>query len=249
VRTALEIGYRLIDTAEMYGEGGAESVVGEALSAAVARGDVSRESVTLVSKVYPHNAGASTMRTACEASLKRLRVESLDLYLLHWRGTVPLRETVDAFEDLVQRRLIARWGVSNFDVSDLQELATMSGGTACAANQVYLSVRQRGPEFALLPWQRSRGMPLMAYSPLDQGVHSDAPVLNRLAQRHAATPAQIALAALLAQPGVLVIPKASNPQHQRDNLAAGRLRLTPEDRAELDKAFPPPGRKQPLAML
>jgi len=248
IRSAIELGYRLIDTAEMYGEGGAEAAVGEALAGAIAERAVSQDAVTVVSKVYPHNASASNMRRACEASLKRLRVDRIDLYLLHWRGDTPLRETVDAFEDLARRGLIARWGVSNFDVADLRDLAEVPGGAACAANQVYLSIRERGPEFELLPLQQARRMPLMAYSPLDQGDLTGHQALRRCAERHSTTPAQIALAALLALDGVIVIPKASSPAHQRDNLAAARIRLTPEDRAELDRAFPPPRTKQPLSL-
>ncbi|MBI5718982.1 MAG: aldo/keto reductase [Burkholderiales bacterium] len=249
LRLALECGYRLIDTAEMYGEGGAEAVIGEALAGAMADRVVRRDDILVVSKVYPHNAGRTAMRKACEASLKRLGLHRLDLYLLHWPGNVPLAETVAAFEDLIQRGHIARWGVSNFDTGDLLELAALPGGSACAANQVYLSLRERGPEFDLLPWQQDRSMPLMAYSPIDQGALAGHEALARVARRHAATPVQVALSALLMLPGVIVIPKSSNPARLRENWGAGALRLTAEDRADLDGAFPPPSRKRPLAML
>jgi len=249
VRAALEAGYRVIDTAEMYGEGGAESVVGEALAGAVRDRVVAREDVRIVSKVYPHNAARAAMRKACEASLRRLGLDRIDLYLLHWRGNVPLAETLAAFDDLVRRGHIVRWGVSNFDTADLQEIEALRGGHLCASNQVYLSLGQRGAEFDLLPWQRARSMPLMAYSPLDQGVLAGHDALTRVARRHDATAPQVALAALMALEGVMVIPKSSDPSRLRENWAAGSLRLTPADRDELDRAFTPPKRKRPLAML
>ncbi|MBL8347722.1 MAG: aldo/keto reductase [Rubrivivax sp.] len=248
IRAALDLGYRVIDTAEMYGEGGAESVLGKALAGAIQDRVVTREDVRVVSKVYPHNASRTAMHKACEASLRRLGLDRIDLYLLHWRGSVPLAESVAAFEGLAQRGLIARWGVSNFDTADLQELLALAGGQRCAANQVYLSLGQRGAEFHLLPWQQARSMPLMAYSPLDQGTLANHPALDRIAQRHDSSATQVALAALLALPGVMVIPKSSDPARLRENWAAGSLRLTSEDRAELAAAFPPPRRKLPLAM-
>lgn len=249
LRLALEVGYRLIDTAEMYGEGGAESAVGEAMRGALQDAVAQRDDLFIVSKLYPHNAGRTAMRKACEASLRRLGIDRIDLYLLHWRGNVALAETLAGFEDLVQRGHIARWGVSNFDVADLRELAALPGGDACAANQVYLSLRERGPEYELLPWQRERTMPLIAYSPIDQGalVHHEA--LAQVAARHGATPAQVALAALIALPGVMAIPKTANAARLRENWAAGSLRLTAQDRADLDRAFPPPRGKRALAML
>lgn len=249
VRAALESGYRVIDTAEMYGEGGAESVVGEALAGALRDRVVAREELHVVSKVYPHNAGRTAMRKACEASLRRLGLDRIDLYLLHWRGTVPLTETLAGFEDLAQRGHIARWGVSNFDTADLKEIEAAPNGQGCAANQVYLSLGQRGAEFELLPWQQARSMPLMAYSPLDQGALAGNEVLSQVAQRHGATATQLALASLMALQGVMVIPKSSDPDRVRENWRAASLRLTPDDRAKLDKAFPPPRRKRPLAML
>ncbi|MEF7615017.1 aldo/keto reductase [Aquincola sp. MAHUQ-54] len=249
LRTALDLGYRLIDTAEMYGEGGAERVIGEALAGALRTGAVAREALFLVSKVYPHHADAQGVQAACERSLQRLGVDSLDLYLLHWRGGVPLAETVAGFERLQQRGLIRRWGVSNFDGDDLAELALLPGGAACSANQVYYSLSQRGVEFDVAPWQRARGMPLIAYSPIDQGALAAHPSLRVLAERHGAQPAQIALAWLFARPGTIAIPKAVREAHLRENLAAADLVLAADELAMLDRLFPPPQRKQPLAIL
>ncbi|MCW5633212.1 MAG: aldo/keto reductase [Rubrivivax sp.] len=253
LRSAIDIGYRLMDTAEMYGDGGAERVLGEALADALKQG-LRREEFFIVTKAYPHHADRAGMRRACDASLRRLGLDRIDLYLLHWRGGVPLAETVAAFDDLRTRGRIARWGVSNFDVDDLRELAAVPGGEACAANQVYLSLRERGPEFALLPFQLRHGMPLMAYSPIDQGALArgdeakEPDALARVAKRHGATRAQLALAALLTLPGVIAIPKSSNAQRLQENWDAARLALSAEDRAELDRDFPPPRRKKPLAM-
>ena len=250
LRVAIEIGYRVFDTAEMYGEGGAESILGDALQAAIRTGTVSRSEVFVVSKVYPHNADRAAMQVACEASCRRLGVDCIDLYLLHWRGQVPLADTVAGFEELLRQARIAQWGVSNFDTAGLCELAAVPGGSACAANQVYASVSERGAEFELLPWQQERSMPLMAYSPIDQGALANHATLTHIARRHAgATPAQVALAAMMALPGVMVIPKTSQPERLRENWAAGALHLTSEDRTDLDRAFPPPRRKRPLAML
>jgi len=248
LRRALELGYRLIDTAEMYGEGGAERLVGEALAPTLRAGSLSRDDVFIVSKVYPHNASAKGTLAACERSLQRLQLDHIDLYLLHWRGSHPLAETVAAFETLRQKGRIRHWGVSNFDVDDMQELAAVPGGAACTANQVYYSLSQRGVEFDLAPWQRARRMPLMAYCPLDRGALADHPSLRELAQRHGATPSQIALAWATSQPGVIAIPKAVREQHLRDNLAACEIVLDDADRALLDRLFPPPKRKRPLAM-
>lgn len=248
LRTALEEGYRLIDTAEMYGDGGAETLVGEALVGALKERSLHRSDLTIVSKAYPHHASRQGLRRACEASLRRLRVEHLDLYLLHWRGDIPLAETIDAFGHLVAIGLIRRWGVSNFDVEDLTQLHSMPGGRGCAANQVYLSLSERGPETHLLPWQQAHSIPLMAYSPLDQGGLPTHGTLRNIAQRHAATTAQVALAALLAKPGVMVIPKSSDPARIQENWRAQRLSLTPKDLADLDAAFPVPRSKRPLAI-
>lgn len=247
LRTAFEIGYRVVDTAEMYGEGGAEAVLGEAIAGAVQAG-LEREQLRIVSKVYPHNATAPGVVAACERSLRRLGLDRIDLYLLHWRGGVPLGETVRGFEQLVQRGLIRHWGVSNFDLEDLHELDTVAGGRHCAANQVYYSLSERGPEVVLLPAQRARQMPLMAYSPVDQGALADHPSLHAVAARHAATPAQVALAWVLAQPQVMAIPKAVQALHLRHNWAAASLPLDADDFAQLDRVFPRPRRRGPLAM-
>jgi diketogulonate reductase-like aldo/keto reductase len=241
LRLGLELGLTLIDTAEMYGEGGAEEVVGEAIAGR-------RAEVFLVSKVYPHNASAKKLPVALAASLKRLRVERLDLYLLHWRGSVPLAETVQAMEAARSRGQIARWGVSNLDVSDLKELGPALAD--CATDQVLWNLEARGPEFDLLPFCAEHAMPVMAYSPIGQGGallrHK---ALRAVADRHGVTPAQVALAFVLARPGVIAIPKASDPAHLRANAAARDLRLTAEDLAGLDAAFPPPKRKRSLEMI
>ena len=250
LRTAVALGYRMIDSAEMYGEGGAEQVVGQALADALRVGEVQRNQLFIVSKVYPHNATRDGVAAACERSLRRLGLDCIDLYLLHWRGAVPLAETVDAMRTLVQRGHIRAWGVSNFDRDDLLELEALAGDEAagCAANQVYYSLTARGVEFDLLAWQAERGMPLMAYSPIDQGALAGERRLAAVAARHGATPAQIALARLLAEPGVVVIPKAVQPAHLRANFEAASLLLTPQDIAEIDRLFPPPRRATPLAM-
>lgn len=239
LREGLELGLRLIDTAEMYGEGGAEEVVGEAIAGR-------REQVFLVSKVYPHNASREGVQAACERSLKRLGCDRIDLYLLHWRGRYPLAETVEGFERLRERGRIGAWGVSNFDLDDLRELDE----PGCATNQVLYNPEARGIEYDLLPWQRRAGMPLMAYCPLGQGgdlLH--APALRQVAERHGANPAQVALAWALRQDGVVAIPKALDSEHLRDNAAAAAIRLSADDLALLDAAFPPPRRKQALQMV
>lgn len=253
VRSALDLGYRLIDTAEMYGEGGAEEVVGQALDEAVRAGDVRRDEVFVVSKVYPHHASRGGTLAACERSRTRLRLDHIDLYLLHWPGQHPLADTVAAMHALVERGGIGHWGVSNFDVADMEELAAVEaaagGGPPCATNQVYLSLGQRGAEYRLLPWMQARGMPLMAYSPIDQGGLLDDDAVLAVAQGRGLTPAQVALAWLLARPGVMVIPKAARETHQRENLAAAAVVLTPAELGQLEAAHPAPVRKQPLAML
>ena len=251
VREAIALGYRLIDTAEMYGEGGAETVIGQAIGEALRANDVRRDELFIVSKVYPHNASWRGTRDACERSLKRLGLDALDLYLLHWRGSHPLRETVAAMHSLVADGRIAHWGVSNFDVDDMEELEEAIGaeGPGCAANQVYLSLGERGPEFSLLPWQRERGIPLMAYSPIDQGALAEDDGLAELAARLGVTAAQLALAAVIARPGVVAIPKAVRSAHLKENLAAAELKLDAATLAELDRLHPPPRRKTPLAMI
>ncbi len=249
VRLAIEMGYRVIDSAEMYGEGGAEEVVGEAVAQALAAGDVARAELFVVSKVYPHNASRGGTRPACERSLKRLGLDHIDLYLLHWRGSHPLAETVAAFEQLKAAGRIRHWGVSNLDRSDMMELAAVAQGAQCAANQVYYSLSQRGAEFSLLPWLRANGMPAMAYSPIDQGALAGDAVLSGIGRRHAVSAAQVALAWVLSQPGVMAIPKAVRESHLRENLAAASLVLSADDRAELDRHFPAPTHKTALAMI
>ena len=249
VRLAIEIGYRVIDTAEMYGDGGAEEVVGEALAGALRDGAVKRDELFIVSKVYPHHASRSGVAAACERSLRRLGLEHLDLYLLHWPGSHPLHETVAGFEALQAGGRIRRWGVSNFDLADMRSLSTVPGGAACAANQVYFSLGARGAGFDLLPWQRERAMPLMAYCPLDQGRLAADSVLTAVAHRHSASAAQVALAWLLQQPGAMPIPKAVREAHLRENFAAAELVLDAADLAAIDARYPPPRRKTPLAML
>ena len=249
LRQAFDIGWRVLDTAEMYGEGGAEEVLGEALAGAL-RAGLPREAFFVVSKVYPHHADAAGVQAACERSLRRLGLDRIDLYLLHWRGQVPLPHTVRGFQALQRRGLIARWGVSNFDVDDLEELFAVDGGADCAANQVWYSLGQRGVEFDLLPWMQARGMPLMAYCPIDRGglAHAAPAGLDAVARRRSATPAQVALAALLDRGGVMPIPKAVQAAHLRDNWAAQFLRLDDADRAAIDRACAPPTRREPLAM-
>ena len=246
VRTALELGYRLIDTAEMYGEGGAEEVVGRALDDAVRAGDVRREEVIVVSKVYPHNASRAGTRQACDRSRRRLGLDTIDLYLLHWRGEHPLGETVEAMQHLVTDGHIRRWGVSNFDVDDMDELMAISDD--CALDQVWYSLGERDPEYALLPWLRARGMPLMAYSPIDQGRAAQDPTLREIAAARGLTAVQVGLAAVLAQPDVIAIPKASGAAHLRENLAAAEITLSPDELQAIERRFPRPARKAPLAM-
>ncbi len=248
VRLAIEIGYRVIDTAEMYGEGGAEEVVGRAVAQALRAGGVTRDELFIVSKVYPHNASRDGVAAACARSLKRLALDRIDLYLLHWPGPHPLRETVAGFEALQATGRIRHWGVSNFDTGDLQELAGVGGGAHCAANQVYHSLSARGAEFDLLPWQRERSMPLMAYCPLDQGGLANKPVLREIGARHGATASQVALAWSMTRPGVMAIPKAVREAHLRENFASAGLVLDPADLSAIERRFPAPRRKTPLAM-
>lgn len=246
VRTALELGYRLIDTAEMYGEGGAEEVVGAALNEAMRAGDVRRDEVVVVSKVYPHNASRAGTPAACDRSRRRLGLDSIDLYLLHWRGQHPLEDTVEAMQALMAAGHVRRWGVSNFDVDDMEELSAISED--CALDQVWYSLSERDPEFALLPWLHARNMPLMAYSPIDQGRAAADPVLRQIADERGLTAVQVALASLLGQPGVIAIPKATGAAHLRENLAAVDVVLTAAERAAIERQFPRPVRKAPLAM-
>ncbi|WP_131115636.1 aldo/keto reductase [Lichenihabitans psoromatis] len=241
LRRGLSLGLTVIDTAEMYGDGASEELVGAVIRDC-------RDDVFLVSKVYPHNAGRRAMATSCEASLKRLGTDRLDLYLLHWRGGVPLAETVDAVERLVAAGKIGRWGVSNFDVDDMIDLFA-AGGTACAANQVLYNVSRRGPEHALIPWLDERQIPVMAYSPVEQGRLPSSGALKRIADRHNASVMQVALAFAVRLDNVMAIPKASTVAHVEDNRGAMDLVLNSDDLAEIDAAFPPPRRKTPLDML
>jgi diketogulonate reductase-like aldo/keto reductase len=238
----LDLGLTLVDTAEMYGEGGAEEVVGAAI-----RGR--RDGVFVVSKFYPHHASRAKLFSACNASLGRLGIEALDLYLYHWRGGVPLVETVEALEKLVARGSIRRWGVSNFDVSDLEELTAIPGGENVAANQVLYNLERRGIEFDLLPWCREHGVAVMAYSPLDEGPLVHHPKLTPIARSLGVSAAELAIAWAARDPLVCAIPKASTPEHVRSNRAAADLRLDAKTLAALDAAFPPPRRKQRLEII
>jgi diketogulonate reductase-like aldo/keto reductase len=240
LRIGLDLGVSLIDTAEMYGNGGAERVVAEAISGR-------RDATYLVSKVLPSRAGRRLAIQACEDSLLRLRTDHLDLYLLHWRGSVPLQETVRAFEELRKAGKILRWGVSNFDAEDMRELD--AAGSGCAANQVLYNLMRRGIEYDLLGDAQRRSMPIMAYSPIEQGRLAAHAALAGIAHAHGATPAQIALAWVLDKPGVVAIPKSSHPDRVCENIKSLAVTLTDSDRAALDKAFPPPRSKRPLEMI
>jgi diketogulonate reductase-like aldo/keto reductase len=242
LRLGLDLGMTLIDTAEMYGEGGAERIVGKAL-------EDRRDEVFLVSKVYPWNASRTGTIAACEASLQRLGTDRLDLYLLHWRGEHPLADTVAAFEQLKAAGKIGAWGVSNFDTADMEELLTVPQGENCAVNQVLYNLSRRGIEYDLLPWCQSRGIPVMAYSPIEQGRLVHHPELIRIAKAYQATPAQVALAFILERESVVAIPKSSNLRRVRENRDAVDLDISDEDWAALDAAFPPPARKTALDML
>lgn len=247
LRTALDMGFRVIDTAEMYGAGGAETLVGRALREAMAAG-LRRDELFIVTKVLPENAHPAAMLKSCEASLERLGLDSVDLYLLHWRGSVPLKETIDGFEILQRRHWIRHWGVSNFGIDDMRELIAVPGGAACSVNQVWYSPTQRGVELDLLPWMQLYQMPLMAYSPLDEGDLVRHPVLARIGQRHGATAAQVALAWTLSRPGAMTVPKAVHALHLRQNWEAQRIDLSPADLAEIDSHFPAPRERRPLAV-
>ena len=242
LQLGLDLGMSLIDTAEMYGNGGSEEVVGEAIAGR-------RDEVFLVSKVLPSNASRSGTIAACERSLKRLRVDRIDLYLLHWRSNHPLAGTVEALEQLVADGKIAHWGVSNFDQRDMEELSALPGGRNCQTNQVLYNLTRRGIEYDLIPWSLERSMPLMAYSPIEQGRLVRHRALTDIAGARGVTSAQIALTWVLAQPGVITIPKAVGEDHVRENRAAHDISLTAEEMAALDVAFPPPRRRTPLEML
>ena len=238
----IDLGLTLIDTAEMYGEGGAEEVVGEAIAGR-------RDGLFLVSKAYPHNASRQGAVAACERSLKRLGVETIDLYLLHWRGGIPLAETVEAFERLKSDGKIAAWGVSNFDAADMAELWALDGGSACATDQVLYHLGERGIEWELIPRCRERRVPIMAYSPLGQGEVLVEPAVEDIADKHGVAPATVALAWVLRQDGMIAIPKAANLDHVKANAAALGLILDPADLEALDAAFPAPNGPSPLAII
>jgi diketogulonate reductase-like aldo/keto reductase len=257
IRTAIDLGYRLFDTAEMYGEGGAETALGRAIADALQAGVVTREDLFIVSKVYPHNADRRGVPAACDRSRKRLGLDVVDLYLLHWRGAVPLAETVDAFEALKAGGAIREWGVSNFDLDDLIELEGIAhptlmakpGKLHCATNQICYALDERGAEFSLMTYQRTLHMPTMAYCPLGQGRLATDPTLQEIAAARGTTAAQIALAWVLRHDDVIAIPKAVNSTHLAENFGALDVTLTDEDLTALDAAFPPPMEKTALAMV
>ena len=244
LRLGIELGMTLIDTAEMYGEGGAEKVVADAI-------EDQRDRVFVVTKVYPHNASRTELPKACERSLKRLRIDAIDLYLLHWRERYTcLMETVGAFEKLRTTGKIKRWGVSNFDVDDMEELLSIDNGTNCAANQVLYNLENREIEFDPLQWSQKNEIPIMAYSPVGHGRGLlESATLKKIAKRHDATTSQIALAWVLRQPDVIAIPKASDEKHVRDNARSIEIKLTNEDLADLDREFPMPKSKKSLPTL
>lgn len=238
----IDLGMTLIDTAELYGDGRSERLVGEVIAER-------RDEVFLVSKVRPENASEMKMMLACEKSLDRLKVDRLDLYLLHWEGHVPLEETVEAFRELVDEGMIARWGVSNLDLRAMEQLMEIEGGQDCAANQLLYNLGSRGVEFDLLPWMQARDMPMMAYSPLGRGGLLEHPLILDIANRHSASPAQVALAAVLRHDGVVAIPKASSVEHVEANADALEIQFDLEDLERLDLAFPPPTQAVPLDII
>jgi len=242
LRRGIELGMTLVDTAEMYGEGAVEEIVGEAIAGR-------RDEVFIVTKAYPQNASARKLPEACARSLRRLGVERIDLYLLHWPGSVPIDETIGAFAKLVDEGRIARWGISNFDAKGTARVHGRPGGASLAANQVLYNLGERGIEFDLLPWCREHRVPLMAYTPLGQGRLAREKAVQAVAKRRGVTPLQVALAWTLRGDGVISIPKAGQREHVEQNRKAADLVLAPEDLAELDRAFPPPARAQPLGML
>ncbi|WP_327196078.1 aldo/keto reductase [Noviherbaspirillum sp. Root189] len=242
LQAGIDLGMTLIDTAEMYADGLSEEVVADAITGR-------RADVFLVSKVLPHHASFSGTIAACEASLKRLRTDCLDLYLLHWRGQVPLEETLEAFDRLTRDGKIRHWGVSNFDVADMEELAAIAGDRQPAVNQVLYNLTRRGIEYDLIPWCNKRAIPVMAYSPVEQGRLLDSAEVKRIAERRGATPAQVALAWVLRRPGMIAIPKAGAAAHVRENRAALDLILNDEDLLALDRSFPPPKSAQALEMI
>ena len=242
LRLGIDLGMTVIDTAEMYADGAAEVLVGEAIADC-------RDDVFLVSKVLPHHASRRGTVLACQASLRRLDTDHLDLYLLHWRGPIPLEDTLAGFADLVAAGAVRYWGVSNFDTPDMVELEHLSHGGAVATNQVLYNLSRRGPEYDLLPWCRAHGIPIMAYSPIEQGCILHHPAIVEVAHRHRATAAQIALAWVLRSEDVNAIPRAGTPDDVRENAAAVELQLTTADFIILDAAFPPPRHRAPLQVL
>ncbi|MDK2747319.1 MAG: aldo/keto reductase [Brevundimonas sp.] len=238
----IDLGLTLIDTAELYGDGRSERLVGEVIAGR-------RDEVFLVSKVRPDNASEMKMMLACEKSLERLGTDRLDLYLLHWEGNVPLEETVAAFQELVDEGMIARWGVSNLDMRAMERLMEIEGAEDCAVNQLLYNLGSRGVEFDLLPWMQARDMPMMAYSPLGRGELLEQPLIRDIANRHSADPAQVALAAVLRHDGVIAIPKASSVEHVEANADALEIQFDLEDIERLDEAFPPPTRETPLDII
>ena len=241
LKLGIDLGMTLIDTAEMYGEGGAEKIVAEAISDC-------REDIYLVSKFYPYNASYKDVIAACDRSLSRLKTDYLDLYLLHWRGSVPLSETLAGLQHLKQGGKILDYGVSNFDTDDMKEAESFAGGEEIVTNQVLYNLMRRGIEWDLLPWCKEHNIPIMAYSPIEQRAFVNDSKLSDIAAKHDATTTQIALSWLLHQDNIISIPKATNPQHVRENRAALDIKLTEEDLRELDRAFKPPIRKMSLAM-
>jgi diketogulonate reductase-like aldo/keto reductase len=248
VRLAIEIGFRLIDSAEMYGDGGAEEMVGAAVAEALRAGDCKREDLVIVSKVLPSNASRRGVVSACERSRTRLGVDTIDLYLLHWPGAHPLRDTLQGFEQLRAQGTITQWGVSNFDLAAMNKLAALPGGQGCAANQVYYSLGERGIDFDLKPWQQQHAVPLMAYCPIDQSALAGDARVAAIAAPLGLTAAQLALAWTLRDGNVIAIPKAVREAHLRENFAAGSVTLDAATLAALDALFPPPKKAQPLAM-
>lgn len=242
LRLGVELGLSLIDTAEMYGDGRSEELIAEAI-------DGQRQQVFLVSKVLPDHATRQGTIKACEGSLRRLKTDWIDLYLLHWREDIPLEETLAGFESLVQEGKIRHWGVSNFDVADMEELLDLRGGSNVTTNQVLYNLTRRGIEYDLLPWCRERQVPIMAYSPIEQGRLLKKSALKQIASRHGVTPSQVALAWVLRHDVVIAIPKAAKSQHVRENHAALKLRLSKQDLSELDHAFPPPTKKVTLETI
>jgi diketogulonate reductase-like aldo/keto reductase len=242
LRLGIDLGMSLIDTAEMYADGAAEILLGDAIAGC-------RDDVFLVTKVLPENATRRGTIEACERSLRRLKTDRIDLYLLHWREDIPLQQTVEAFQKLVKEDKITHWGVSNFDVNDMNDLMKVDGGSEVFANQVLYNLTRRGIEFDLMPWCHKRNIPIMAYSPIEQGRLLSHPIVRKIAEEHHAAPAQVALAWVLRNDHVIAIPQAGTPDHVRENHGAIGVKLSKRDLAKLDRAFPPPRSKEPLAVL